>query len=81
MTRTAVAEVREVEAHLTLDEAAASSRARDKCVTFDLHGLWWSVPMELTLHDIAEAIAWKLEQLKLQPIPYHLGDVYRPVLR
>lgn len=63
------------------DAHSACVRDRDlrgKCVLFDLHGYWWSVPMELTLLEIADAIAGELERLDLRPLPYHLGDIYRP---
>ena len=33
---------------------------------FDLHGYWWSVPMELTIHEVADAIAVELEQRELR---------------
>lgn len=72
------AEIRPVEMFVNLDAAVRDQRLRGECVLFDLHGMWWSVPIELTLADVAEAIAVRLDENGLRPLPSHLGDVYRP---
>lgn len=71
-------EVRPVVRYDALDACSRDRETRGRCVLFDLHGYWWSVPMELTLLEVAEAIAVELEQHELRQFPSHLGDVYRP---
>lgn len=71
---------RPVRMHITLDDAARCRGTRGDCVLFDLHGLWWSVPMELNLHQIQHQITEQLEQHDLRAFPSHLGDVYRPAV-
>lgn len=69
---------RPVRMHISLDGATRDRHDRGDCILMDLHGLWWSVPMELNLHQIHHAITTELEQHDLRSFPSHLGDVYRP---
>lgn len=61
-----------------LDACTRDRDEREKCVLFDLHGYWWSVPMELTIHEVADAIAVELEQRELRSVPGSLGEIFRP---
>lgn len=71
-------EPRPVEMFVNLDAATRDRELRGRCVLFDLHGMWWSVPIELTLVDVELAITVTLDRHGLPKLPSHLGDVYRP---
>lgn len=71
---------RDVRAFVSLDPCVRDVDVRGNCVKFDLHGLWWSVPMEFNIHQIDAAIRAELHRLDCRPLPYHLGDVYRPTV-
>lgn len=73
-------ELRPVKVFVSLDDCLRDVALRDKCVKFDLHGLWWSVPMELTIHEIDQQIRHELERLDCKALPAHLGDIYRPTV-
>lgn len=73
-------EPRPVKMFVSLDDCLRDVVLRDECVKFDLHGLWWSVPMELNIHTIDAQIRAELERLDCRPFPAHLGDIYRPTI-
>jgi hypothetical protein len=53
----------------SLDACTRDRDARGECVLFDLHGYWWSAPMELSIHQIEHQIIGKLDALRLKPLP------------
>ena len=70
--------VRPVSGFVNLDAALRDRQLRGQCVLFDLHGLWWSVPMELTVHEISDAIAVELVKFDVPALPSHLGEIFSP---
>lgn len=60
---------RTVRPFASLDEATRDRVERDEVVLMDLHGLWWSVPMELTIHEVHGQIAAALELAQLARFP------------
>lgn len=77
-TGTGFDEQRWVRAFDALDDAMIDQRQRGECVLFDLHAMWWTVPMELNIHEINAMIRARLAELERQPLYFHLGAVYRP---
>jgi hypothetical protein len=45
-------ERRPVRGFVQLDRCRLDADQRGDCVTFDVHGLWWSVPVELSIRQI-----------------------------
>lgn len=60
---------RTVRPFVSLDEAARDRVERDDVVLMDLHGLWWSVPMELNIHEINGQIVAALHAHDLAQFP------------
>lgn len=58
---------REVAVFIQLDAAEDNMAERGDCAIYDLHGLWWTVPKELTGHQVDEQIAAALEHMDLRP--------------
>lgn len=73
-----VDELRNVKPFVHLDDCVRDVMLRGDCVKFDLHGLWWSVPMELNIHQVDAEISAELERLDCHKLPNHLGDTWRP---
>lgn len=77
-TGTGFYEQRWVRAFENLDDAMIDQRQRGECVLFDLHAMWWTVPMELNIHEINAMIRTRLAELEVKPLYFHLGAVYQP---
>jgi hypothetical protein len=75
-----VATDRAVKPFLSLDEVWRDVSLRGDCVKFDLHGLWWSVPMELNIHEIDAQIGAELVRMDCAAFPSQLGETYRPTI-
>ena len=60
-------EPRKVRPFVTLEAADLDRRERGRAVLFDLHGLWWSVPLELTIHDVNSQVLDELAHMDLSP--------------
>lgn len=60
-------EAREVHPFIDLDSADRDRRERGECIIFDLHGLWWSVPTELTIRQVNRAVMDELARMDLAP--------------
>lgn len=52
---------------VALDAAEDNMVERGDCSIYDLHGLWWTVPKELTGHQVDEQIAERLDLMELRP--------------
>ena len=71
---------RDVEAFVDLDSADRDRHERGACVLFDLHGLWWSVPTELTIHEVNVQVMSQLANMQCPaflhtPWRAHLDDI------
>lgn len=73
--REALDDPRPVRPFVSLDDAQADRSERGRVTLFDLHGLWWSVPKELTLWMIEDQVAAELERMDLRPFA---GDPVKP---
>lgn len=62
-----ITEARSVRPFVDLDSADRDQRERGRCIVFDLHGLWWSVPTELTIHQVNVEMLDQLEQMDCAP--------------
>lgn len=69
MTAETLTTPRTVRAFVSLDEAERDRVERDEIVLMDLHGLWWSVPMELDIHAVNGQIITYLAGLELGRFP------------
>lgn len=61
--------MRPVSMFINLDDCEADQQARGDCLRVDMHGFWWSVPLELsvtTMVDQIEAIRAAHKLLTLQ---------------
>lgn len=54
---------------VSYDEAVADRRNRADTILFDLHGLWWSVPMELTIHEVNDQVLEVIRTAELAEFP------------
>ena len=52
---------------IDLDSASKDRSDRGRCIIFDMHGLWWSVPTELTIHDVNAAMLDELAHMDVAP--------------
>lgn len=52
---------------LDLESADKDRRVRSRCDLFDLHGLWWSVPTELTVRQVHVQMLEELEAMDVGP--------------
>lgn len=68
---------RGVRAFVTLDEAERDRVERDEIVLMDLHGLWWSVPMELDIHAVNLQVLTYLASAGLGKFPNLITRVAR----
>ena len=60
--------MRDVIPFVDLDAAEVNRQARGACILMDVHGMWWSVPVELTILMVhQQMIAW-LDACDLRPI-------------
>jgi len=62
-----------------IDLAAADQdrHTRGRCLIFDLHGLWWTVPTELTVHDVNVQVVTQLAAMDLHQFHH---DPWRALL-
>lgn len=60
-------DARTVTPFVNLDDADKDRRLRGACILFDLHGLWWSVPTELTVHEVNRQVMAELARMELTP--------------
>ena len=58
---------REVAVFVDLGAAEDNMVERGDCSIYDLHGLWWTVPKELTGHQVDEQIGHALDRMDLHP--------------
>lgn len=58
---------REVAVFVDLVAAEDNMVERGDCAIYDLHGLWWTVPKELTGHQVDEQVAAALDRMDLRP--------------
>lgn len=62
---------RNVSPFTSLDDAEQDRSGRGACIVFDVHGLWWSVPTELTVVQVHHQMMTWLANADLHPIlPY-----------
>jgi hypothetical protein len=66
---------REVAGFVNLDRARHDANSRGGCVLFDVHGLWWSVPTELSIREVDAQIRATVDRFGGAPI----DGTYRPV--
>ena len=60
-------ELRRVKAFIDLHGAECDMVDRGDCSIYDLHGLWWTVPKELTGHQVDDQIGHELDRMDLRP--------------
>lgn len=58
---------RKVRPHVNLDDADKDRMLRGACILADLHGLWWTVPTELTVHEVNRQVMAELARMQLPP--------------
>lgn len=69
------AEQRPVRPFVSLAAAENDAHEREDCQVFDVHGLLWSVPLELNVHQVNDQMLAELERMRIRPF---VGVATRP---
>lgn len=67
-----------VSLHVTLEEARANQRLRERCLILELHGFYWCAPVELTIHEVAKQTDQEMARLELAGFPKPARVICRP---